>query len=177
MNLIFTGRQTKNEPTSCPFMPTMQICQLNQINPDGLLAQQSGLLPVRSEGSMHTPISAPVSPDSPRAIFSHNGLSWFKDNKDHRFTVEEIVPVLNLQRIQCDFYRTFFYPGEGEPVTVLMILAEFNDEKKWLASWCKRLGHVKVFLSYFQSSSLSPFLGNLTALGSCLCSVLMSLWL
>lgn len=50
--------------------------------------------------------------------------------KDHRFTVEEIVPVLNLQRIQCNFYRTFFDTGEGEPVTVLIILAEFNDEKK-----------------------------------------------
>lgn len=28
------------------------------------------------------------------------------------------------------FYRTFFDTGEGEPVTVLIILAEFNDEKK-----------------------------------------------
>lgn len=70
-----------------------------------------------------------------------------------------------------------FYTGEGEPVAVLMILAEFNDEKNCLASWCKRLGHLKVFLGYFQSSSLNPFLGNLTALGSCLCRVVTSLWL
>lgn len=116
-------------------------------------------------------------PSSPRAIFSHNGLSWFKDNKDHKSTVEEVVPVLNLQRIQCNCYRTFCYTGEGEPVTVLIILAEFNDEKKWLASWWKGQGHLKVFLSCFQSSSLNPFFGNLTALGSCLCCVLMSLWL
>lgn len=58
---------------------------------------------------------------------------------------------------------------------LLIILTEFNDEKKWLASWCKGLGHLKVFLSYFQSSSLSPLFGNLTALGSCLHCVLMSL--
>lgn len=89
-------------------MPATQICQFNQINPNSLLTQQNGLLPVRSEGSVHIPVSEPVSPNSPRTIFPHNSLSSFKDNKEHTFTVEETVPALNLQRIQWDFYRTFF---------------------------------------------------------------------